>query len=154
MHISKTRYVKFNNKSTQLVCYCCQTTPVVLQKRTTPVVLHNNLISNLLSKLVSLGKIRNSLLLQRMTKTRQSKQGGFCGFHTETCEPWPYYDTFYLLQCITFGASPLVHHLQPKLYFCICVIARQTLGNIVFEVLVRFPFQKYITSWVFLAFEL
>ena len=74
MHISKTRYVKFNNKSTQLVCYCCQTTPVVLQKRTTPVVLHNNLISNLLSKLVSLGKIRNSLLLQRMTKTRQSKQ--------------------------------------------------------------------------------
>ena len=29
-----------------------------------------------------------------------------------------------------------------------------SLGNIVFEVLVQFPFQKYITSWVFLALEL
>ena len=28
-----------------------------------------------------------------------------------------------------------------------------TLGNIVFEVLVRFPFQKYITSWVFSGFS-
>merc|ERR1711955_33088 len=27
-----------------------------------------------------------------------------------------------------------------------------SLGNIVFEVLVRFPFQKYITSWVFWFF--
>ena len=34
--------------------------------------------------------------------TRQSKQGGFCVFHTENCEPWPYYDTF---------LSPSVHHL-------------------------------------------
>ena len=29
-----------------------------------------------------------------------------------------------------------------------------SLGSIDFEVLVRFPFQKYITSWVFLASEL
>merc|ERR1711974_428101 len=28
-----------------------------------------------------------------------------------------------------------------------------SLGNIVFEVLVRFPFQKYITSWVFSGFS-
>ena len=28
-------------------------------------------------------------------RTRQSKQGGFCIFHTETCEPCPLYDTFY-----------------------------------------------------------
>ena len=41
-----------------------------------------------------------------------------------------------------------------SLCICICVFGCQTLGNIVFEVLVRFPFQKYITSWVFLAFEL
>ena len=37
-------------------------------------------------------------------------------------------------------------------YLCICVFGCQTLGNIVFEVLVRFPFQKYITSWVFSGF--
>ena len=35
----------------------------------------------------------------------------------------------------------------------ICVFGRQTLGNIVFEVLVSFPFQKYITSWVFSGFS-
>ena len=40
------------------------------------------------------------------------------------------------------------------LCICICVFGCQTRGNIVFEVLVRFPFQKYITSWVFLALEL
>ena len=34
----------------------------------------------------------------------------------------------------------------------ICVFGCQTRGNIVFEVLVRFPFQKYITSWVFSGF--
>ena len=28
-----------------------------------------------------------------------------------------------------------------------------SLGNIVFEVLIQFPFQKYITSWVFLGFS-
>ena len=28
-----------------------------------------------------------------------------------------------------------------------------SLGNIVFEVLVRFPFQKYITSWIFSGFS-
>ena len=37
---------------------------------------------------------------------------------------------------------------------CICVFGCQTSGNIVFEVLVRFPFQKYITSWVFLDLAL
>ena len=36
------------------------------------------------------------------------------------------------------------------LCICICVFGCQTLGNIVFEVLEPFPFQKYITSWVFL----
>ena len=40
------------------------------------------------------------------------------------------------------------------MYLCIriCVFGCQTCGNIVFEVLVRFPFQKYITSWVFSGF--
>ena len=37
--------------------------------------------------------------------TRQSKQGGFCIFHTETCEPCPLYDTFYHLRCITFNPN-------------------------------------------------
>ena len=50
--------------------------------------------------------------------------------------------------------------IWPKLYLCICVylciwicvFGCQTRGNIVFEVLVRFPFQKYIISWVFPGF--
>lgn len=39
------------------------------------------------------------------------------------------------------------------LYLCMylyCVFACQRLGNIVFEVLVPFPFQKYSTCWVYL----
>ena len=35
---------------------------------------------------------------------------------------------------------------------CICVFGCQTRGNIVFEVLVLFPFQKYFTSLVFSGF--
>ena len=35
------------------------------------------------------------------------------------------------------------------LCICICVFGWQTLGNIVFEVLVPSAFQKYITSWFF-----
>jgi len=43
------------------------------------------------------------------------------------------------------------------LCICICIFGCQTLGNIVFvkklfEVLVPFSFQKYITSWVFSGF--
>ena len=35
-------------------------------------------------------------------------------------------------------------------YLCICVVARQTIGNIVFEVLLPLPFQKYSTCNVYL----
>ena len=38
------------------------------------------------------------------------------------------------------------------LSICISVFTCQTPGNIVFEVLVPLPFQKYITSWVFSGF--
>ena len=53
--------------------------------------------------------------------------------------------------------NPEVGNLEGNLVYlciCICVFGYQTHGNIVFEVLVRFPFQKYITSWVFLTLEL
>ena len=35
-------------------------------------------------------------------------------------------------------------------YLCFCVFACQTLGNIVFDVLVQFPMKKYSTCWVYL----
>ena len=42
--------------------------------------------------------------------------------------------------------------IWPKLYLCICicVFASQTTGNIVFEVLLPLPFQKYSTCDVYL----
>ena len=50
--------------------------------------------------------------------------------------------------------SNLTQTVFVYLYICICVFECKTPGNIVFEVLVPFPFQKYITSWVFSGFFL
>ena len=65
----------------------------------------------------------------------------------------------HLFKNIAHGRTAGYLQILPKLYFCICicvfvylycVFACQRHGNIVFEVLVPFPFQKYSTCCVYL----
>ena len=52
------------------------------------------------------------ICVEYMYKTRQSKQGGFCAFHTETCEAWPYYDTFLLKNGVFIMIFSMFHKME------------------------------------------
>ena len=45
-------------------------------------------------------------------QTRHSKQGGFYVFHTETCEAWPYYDTFLLKNGVFIIIFSMFHKME------------------------------------------
>ena len=50
--------------------------------------------------------------IKRSRKTRQSKLGGFCVLLTETCEPWPYYDSLLLKNGVFIMILSMFHKME------------------------------------------